>query len=69
MYALASGFYKQLLEKDDYFVMIIGLDNSGKTTLLERIKSKSNNTPMNTRIVPTVGMNGTLPCNAFMSSR
>ena len=38
--------------------MIIGLDNAGKTTFLEHVKSAHNQKSMNLdKIVPTVGLN------------
>ncbi|KAI8893916.1 ADP-ribosylation factor family-domain-containing protein [Globomyces pollinis-pini] len=59
MYTLLSGLYSQYTRKEEYFVMIIGLDNAGKTTLLERIKVLYNHTkgldPV--QIAPTVGLN------------
>ena len=40
MYTLLSGLYKYLTEKDEYFVLILGLDNAGKTTFLESAKAR-----------------------------
>ena len=37
MYSLVSGLVKYALKKDEYCVLIIGLDNAGKTTLLEQV--------------------------------
>jgi hypothetical protein len=31
MYTLVSGFYKYMLRKDEFCVLILGLDNAGKT--------------------------------------
>jgi hypothetical protein len=31
MYTLLSGTYKYLTRREEYYVMIIGLDNAGKT--------------------------------------
>lgn len=31
MYTLTTGLYKQFTEKEEYFVIILGLDNAGKT--------------------------------------
>lgn len=45
MYTLLSGFYNYLTRKEEYYVLIIGLDNAGKTvgfgdaTLLESYDS------------------------------
>ncbi len=40
MYTLLSGFYKYLTMKDEYNVLILGLDNAGKSTMLEKAKSQ-----------------------------
>lgn len=31
MYTLLSGLYKYMFRKDEYCVLILGLDNAGKT--------------------------------------
>lgn len=31
MYTLLHGFYKYLTQKDEFWVVILGLDNAGKT--------------------------------------
>lgn len=31
MYTLLHGLYKYLVQKDEYFILILGLDNAGKT--------------------------------------
>lgn len=59
MYHLAKGLYLHLTSKEEYSVLLLGLDNAGKTTLHEQIKSIFNSThnPNIGRTVPTVGQN------------
>ncbi|KIR52288.1 arf/Sar family protein [Cryptococcus gattii Ru294] len=59
MYHLIKGLHDYLTRKDEYSVVIIGLDNAGKTTLLEKIKTMYNPTPgmAPDKIGPTIGQN------------
>ncbi|KAF7357802.1 hypothetical protein MVEN_00826200 [Mycena venus] len=59
MYHLLKGAHEYLTRKEEFSVIIIGLDGAGKTTLLERIKTLYNETPGLTpdKIAPTVGQN------------
>ncbi|XP_053624444.1 ADP-ribosylation factor-related protein 1 [Plodia interpunctella] len=60
MYTLLHGFYKYLVQKDEFCVLILGLDNAGKTTYLEATKTKFTKKykAMNpNRITTTVGLN------------
>ncbi|KIY66722.1 P-loop containing nucleoside triphosphate hydrolase protein [Cylindrobasidium torrendii FP15055 ss-10] len=59
MYHLLKGFHEYVTRKEEFSVIIIGLDGAGKTTLLERIKTLYNDTPglSPDKIGPTVGQN------------
>ncbi|XP_018335827.1 ADP-ribosylation factor-related protein 1 [Agrilus planipennis] len=60
MYTLLYGFYKYATQKDEYCILILGLDNAGKTTYLEAAKTKftKNYKRMNPgKITTTVGLN------------
>jgi ADP-ribosylation factor related protein 1 len=60
MFSLVSGFWKWMTYKEELRFLIIGLDNSGKTTTFEAIKSlyqsRDTKVPMD-RITPTYGFN------------
>ncbi|KAF9793190.1 P-loop containing nucleoside triphosphate hydrolase protein [Thelephora terrestris] len=59
MYHLLKGFHEYLTRKEEFSVIIVGLDGAGKTTLLEKIKTLYNDVPGLTpdKIAPTVGQN------------
>lgn len=59
MLSLIAGFWNQIFDKPSLHVLVIGLDHAGKTTILEKIKSKFSHTPglPPGKIPPTVGMN------------
>ncbi|KAL7108415.1 hypothetical protein ACP275_06G111100 [Erythranthe tilingii] len=59
MFSLFYGFWKYMLSKTEFHVLILGIDKAGKTTLLEKLKAQYSNSeglPPD-RIVPTVGLN------------
>ncbi|XP_069907713.1 ADP-ribosylation factor-related protein 1 isoform X3 [Oryctolagus cuniculus] len=60
MYTLLSGLYKYMFQKDEYCILILGLDNAGKTTFLEQSKtrfSKNYKGMSLSKITTTVGLN------------
>ena len=60
MYTLMSGLYKSLTQKDEFAVLILGLDNAGKTTFLESAKTqftKGYKRVNPSKITATVGLN------------
>lgn len=71
MYTLVSSLLSQWRKRDEYAVLVLGLDNAGKTvricfgtadtlqTLVEQIKRISKMNALDaSAIVPTVGQNG-----------
>ncbi|KAK7428960.1 ADP-ribosylation factor protein 3 [Neonectria magnoliae] len=64
MYHLAKGIYRYVTSKEEYSVILLGLDNAGKTTFHEQVKSIfiPNAPEPNLKTVPTVGQNvSTIP--------
>ncbi|KKA26769.1 hypothetical protein TD95_001705 [Thielaviopsis punctulata] len=59
MYHLAKGLYMLATSKEEYSVILLGLDNAGKTTFHEQVKAlfmPDHHTPR-LKTVPTVGQN------------
>jgi ADP-ribosylation factor related protein 1 len=59
MFGLAYGFVQYMMQKDEYHILIVGLDRAGKTNVLEKLKTLLSNAVAlePAKIVPTVGLN------------
>ena len=60
MYTLLSGLYRAITQKEEFSVLILGLDNAGKTTFLESAKTtftKDYRGVNPSKITATVGLN------------
>lgn len=59
MFTLLYGFFEYLFRKDEFHILILGVDKAGKTNVLERLKTIYSNVigldPG--KILPTVGLN------------
>ena len=62
MYHLFRSLYLTATSKPEYSVLLLGLDNAGKSTLLNQIKSLFNTT--SSSLDPTAGTIGDLPASA-----
>lgn len=59
MFSLCYGFFEYVCRKDEFHVLILGIDKAGKTNVLEKLKALITDLPgMDTsHIMPTVGLN------------
>ena len=56
MYTLACGLYAQYTRKDEFYIALLGLDNAGKSTLLERARLLYTPGATERAVHPTVGL-------------
>jgi len=60
MFTLLGGLLRYLFEPREFFVLILGLDNAGKTCLLEQFKTQTKSSykgiPLE-KVTPTIGLN------------
>ena len=70
MFSLLYGLWEYIFRKEELRILVLGLDKSGKTTLLERLKELYTDVPglEPDAILPTVGLNvGRIEaCNAHL---
>ena len=45
MFGLCYGFFEYATRKEEYHVLILGLDKAGKTNLLEKLKTLFSDVP------------------------
>mmetsp|Transcript_27973 Transcript_27973/g.59450 ORF Transcript_27973/g.59450 Transcript_27973/m.59450 type:complete len:194 (-) Transcript_27973:34-615(-) len=58
MFSLLAGFYSWLTEQEERRMVILGIDNAGKTTMLEQLKAAFGLPALAPeKVVPTIGMN------------
>lgn len=59
MFSLIYGLYEYLTRKEELHILMIGLDRSGKTQTLERLKALYTDSPglSPDKVLPTVGLN------------
>lgn len=58
MITLLTGLYEQLVQRPERRFLLLGLDNAGKTTILEQMKKNHNQPALDSyKIMPTIGFN------------
>lgn len=59
MFSLLYGFWEYIFRKEEFRILVVGIDKAGKTTLLEKLKSLYSGLPGldPDKILPTVGLN------------
>ncbi len=71
MFSLLYGFWEYIFRKEEFRLLVVGIDNAGKTTFLEKLKPTYSALPGldPETILPTVGLNvgrvkPTTPCSS-----
>ena len=59
MFSLLYGFWEYIFRKEEFRILVVGIDKAGKTTLLEKLKSLYSGVAGldPDKILPTVGLN------------
>ena len=59
MFSLAYGLWEYIFRKEEFRILLVGLDNAGKTNILEKLKTHFSASPglEADKILPTVGLN------------
>jgi ADP-ribosylation factor related protein 1 len=59
MYTLISGFYQEWTRKEIFNVLVLGVDNAGKTSFVSELAASADGSSRKPFIIPTVGLNVT----------
>ena len=59
MFSLLYGFWEYVFRKEEFRILLVGLDKAGKTNILEKLKTLYSGSPglEADKILPTVGLN------------
>jgi ADP-ribosylation factor family len=68
-FSLLAGFWQYIFSKSHVNILILGLDDAGKTTILEQMKGIYKKVPgiPPAKIPPTVGLNGKTTYTALVT--